>query len=177
MSNFSDTFELPASVTINGEAKALKPLSIRDYLPWCAELVQKYRERNKPLIPPDLKSIDRMKLESQIEAFDVSPDDIRPLVFLAPGTIRVLRMSYARTVSGKRLDKLSDQEREALYAQADDWIDELPAKDAEQLAVRLSALFTADELVAWYQKKAENKTGDKPDPNAVAAQNAAQTGP
>jgi hypothetical protein len=171
MSTFSDAFERPAVIKIDGQDKEIKPLTVRDYLPWCAELVQQYQERNTKLIPTDLKSVDKMKLQSQIAAFEVTPDDIRPLIFRVKGTMRALETAALKALAGKKLADITDDDRKQHLPKVEEWIDGYTPKEAEIVAVKLSGLFTVEEIVDWYVERPKKK--DAQNPNDQAATNAA----
>lgn len=156
MSSFSDTFEMPVTNEIDGKKVTIRPLTVADYLPWCAEVAQQYRDRNRKLIPADIKPLDKMKLESEIEAFEVTPDDLRTLIFRADSAIRILRIAFRRATN-------SDE------STADAWIATKSAKEAERLAARLCGLFESDELARWYSPKSRGA----PDPKTPAAPPAA----
>jgi hypothetical protein len=155
MHSFSDTFEQPAVEKYkNGDGTehevTIPLLTNRDYLPWCEELTPIAQERAKKSAPPATRAVERSNYLANVENLEVTPGDIRPLVFRNKGTMRVLEMA---------LKKAGLDEK-----QAEAFIDARPVYRNTMLAVRVSGLFRAEEYRELYPDP-----GAVSDPNELAA--------
>jgi hypothetical protein len=132
MHSYAETFEQPIVVKHGEKDLTIPLLSQRDYLEWIAELTPLAVERAKKNAPPP------------------TPGDIRPLIFRAKGTERVLMIA---------LKKAGLDEKDA---QA--FIDSRSVANNIVLAVHVSGLFRTDEINDLYP---DPKAA--PDPNELGA--------
>jgi hypothetical protein len=150
MHSYAETFEQPIVVKHGDKDLTIPLLTQRDYLEWIAELTPKAIERAKKNAPPPTRVQERSNYMTWADNLEVTPGDIRPLIFRVPGTTRVLTIALKKA-------GLSE-------ADATAFIDSRPVKANEMLAVHVSALFRADEISDLYP---DPKAA--PDPNALAA--------
>jgi hypothetical protein len=156
MHSYAETFEQPEQIEHDGKKLTVPLLTQRDYLPWCGEVAEKKRERARKAAPPAVKVNERARWLEYAEGIEATPQDIRPLVLTADGTIRVLRMAYAKA-------GLKDE------ASADALIDSKGAKFNEMMAVKLSGLFRREEFAELYPEPRQLADVEKLDPNALQA--------
>lgn len=134
---YSDSFESPVSVGIDGKSYNVAPLSQRDYLPWLDELTTKMRERDRGLIPATMKADQRMQILRNIEMTEMIPDDLEAIIFTAKGTIRVLEMAL-----GKAMMNGDPAHNSEVSAKVEQFINTQAAVDNRALMMRVSGLLT-----------------------------------
>jgi hypothetical protein len=161
--NFYDEFEVPIQVEFDGKQYTLEKLKGRDYLPWCAELQKAYQDRNLSLIPDDARPLEKTQHKSSIMGREFTPDDCSQHVSTIEGSMRVIRISFVRAITGKRLNgnENEDSIREAIFV-ADKFIDTLDWPNLQSLALRLSGLCPEIAFFKWFEPltKKEIKEGD-----------------
>jgi hypothetical protein len=150
MHSYAETFEQPIVVKHGEKDLTIPLLSQRDYLEWIAELTPLAVERAKKNAPPPTRAQERSNYMTWADNLEVTPGDIRPLIFRAKGTERVLMIA---------LKKAGLDEKDA---QA--FIDSRSVANNIVLAVHVSGLFRTDEINDLYP---DPKAA--PDPNELGA--------
>lgn len=135
-----------------GEKIHVPRLKIRDYLPWLAELQAERKTHSVKLIPGGLPAIERFKLLRNIEFDQPSPDDIVPLLYTAPGQIRVIETAIVKAKDKTMADKI---------------IDDLTAAQSKRLAFEISGLFTASQLAEIFIPDPNQKEPQPADPSTT----------
>lgn len=149
--SFADTFEAPVAVEFDGQKYALKRLHPRDYLPWISELEAQYKHRNLPLVA-NSEGTERMRYENQINAIELTPDNVRPKITTVKGAERIIMLAWVKTATGKNVDGMPDDESvKTAKAQADKFIESIDIWDEIlALAMRVSGLFTENFFHAQF---------------------------
>lgn len=136
--SFSDTFESPITVTIDGRGEVVLPLlTTRDYLPWLDELTKAKRESDTKSIPAQARPTERFRMLQFINSSEATPEDIAPLIFSGKGAIRILDMALAKA-------GVKDE------AERNRFIDARPHTANEELAARVSGLLSDARLVELF---------------------------
>jgi hypothetical protein len=117
-----------------GEREVIIPRNTtRLYLPWLAELEEQWRKAGEASIPPNAPLAEQFKFKRAVMLNKPTPSDLKPEVWTAAGALRVLDMALEKAgVSDKA-------ERERL-------IDSKPHYTIQLLALRVSGLYTEEEI-------------------------------
>jgi hypothetical protein len=151
--NYADAMEAPINLKVGEREVPIKPLTQRDYLPWLSELTQAQRESDRKLVPPTMKPAEKFDLMRRIEMSEIIPADLEPKMFTAQGAIKVIQLALVKA----GIDA----------GEADRFIDSRSVKANEELAVRVSGLFSQERIAAMYDPPPDPPPGE-PNPNAQA---------
>lgn len=141
--SYSDATEQPLRIQIGGKTLEVKPLTQRDYLPWLNELTEQGKERDRKLIPPVMKGVERFQLAKRIEMSEMIPADLEPISWTGMGAIKIIQLAIVKAIAGK--DATEAAKTDALK-QADEFIDGNPSHVNQELAARMSGLFNKQYL-------------------------------
>lgn len=94
--DFAQATQSPIIEPIGDQSVSFTPLTIRDYKPWCAELLTQRRKQSKLLIPKDANDVDKFRMARMAEFDEPSLDAIAALVWTPAGAEKVLSLSLSK---------------------------------------------------------------------------------
>ncbi len=142
--SFLETLDGPHTRIVNGKSYAFPQLTTRDYLPWLTQLAAERRKAFLDLLPAGRAQTPTQIQERQkIALYDVTPDNLVPLIGTGDGTIRVLEM----------VARKNGMEEEAVIA----WVDAGTPKQNTYDAYRFSGLVPAEWIASVYPPPMPNR--------------------